>query len=343
MQSATNASQPTRMVLVGIIICLSAAARARSAPPAPAPAASRQVREVPPDAGPVKPLPRPDPAIQRALVVSIDGLRPDVLLRANTPVLHGLYQSGSFTFWARTTGFAITLPSHTSMLTGVTPIRHQIEWNADLPLKYPIYPRVMTLFEVAHRAGYTTAMAAGKSKFATLDVPGSIDWVFIPKQTTITDSEVARHAAQIIHDHKPQVMFIHFPSTDNVGHRSGWGTPEQLKAVEGADKALGEVLKAIDAAGERDSMFILVSADHGGAGRSHGPEDARSRHIPWIAVGPGIRKDLDLTTYPKLDVNTEDTFATVCWLMGIPVPTKGLDGKPIKQILQQDELLQPTK
>jgi arylsulfatase A-like enzyme len=103
------------------------------------------------------------------------------------------------------------------------------------------------------------------------------------------------------------------------------------------------VLDAIDGEHERGSMFILVSADHGGAGRTHGPEDARSRHIPWIAVGPGIRKNLDLTTYSKLDVNTEDTFATVCWLMGIPVPTTSLDGKPIKQILQQDELLQPAK
>ncbi|MGH7682478.1 MAG: alkaline phosphatase family protein, partial [Candidatus Eiseniibacteriota bacterium] len=73
--------------------------------------------------------PRPVPAITRALIVSIDGLRPDLLLRADTPTLHGLMRRGTFTMWARTTAVAVTLPSHVSMLTGVTPGKHGIEWN----------------------------------------------------------------------------------------------------------------------------------------------------------------------------------------------------------------------
>ncbi|HZL34938.1 MAG TPA: alkaline phosphatase family protein [Tepidisphaeraceae bacterium] len=335
------------VVLMGLCGMVSLAG-AQTAPPAggqssavasAAAIAKAKPRDISPTTRPVGPLPKPDPAIERALVISIDGLRPDVLLRADAPNIHKLYHSGAFSFWAYTTGFAITLPSHTSMLTGVTPTRHGIEWNRDLPLKTPIYPNVATLFQVAHRAGYTTAMAAGKSKFSTLNVPGSIDWVFIPSTTKTDDGDVARHAVAIIKAHKPQVMFIHFPQTDNAGHQYGWGTPEQLKAVAGADAALGQVLAALDDEGLRASTFILLSADHGGAGRGHGPEDPRSRHIPWIAVGPGIRKDFDLTRYPKLEIHTEDTFATVCWLMGIPVPTRDLDGKPIKQILMEDELM----
>src|SRR4051794_35241398 len=63
-------------------------------------------------------LPRPVPAITRALIISIDGLRPDVMLRADAPNLKSLYTTGSFSFWARTTPLSITLPSHTTMLTG---------------------------------------------------------------------------------------------------------------------------------------------------------------------------------------------------------------------------------
>src|SRR4051794_24707887 len=69
----------------------------------------------------------------RVLVISIDGCRPDIALRSNMPNFRNLVSEGSFTFWARTTDVAITLPSHTSMITGVTPDRHTISWNDDVP------------------------------------------------------------------------------------------------------------------------------------------------------------------------------------------------------------------
>src|SRR6476660_1162779 len=64
---------------------------------------------------------RPIPESEHVLLISIDGCRPDVLLRAKTPNVHKLVESGSYTFWARTIPPAITLPAHASMITGVTP------------------------------------------------------------------------------------------------------------------------------------------------------------------------------------------------------------------------------
>ncbi len=59
---------------------------------------------------------------------------------------------------------------------------------------------------------------------------------------------------------------------------------------------------------------------------------------------PGIRRGLDLTIYPNLVINTEDTFATAAYLMGIPV-MRQIDGKPVMEILDRsgEELLQPVK
>src|SRR5262245_18128368 len=68
-----------------------------------------------------------DPTRRRVLIISVDGLRPDVMLRAKAPNLHGLMERGAFTCWAQTTAVAVTLPSHCSMLTGVRPQKHQIE------------------------------------------------------------------------------------------------------------------------------------------------------------------------------------------------------------------------
>ena len=40
-----------------------------------------------------------------------------------------------------------------------------VPWNRDLPLRETVYSHVPTLFELAKKAGYTTAIVAGKSKF----------------------------------------------------------------------------------------------------------------------------------------------------------------------------------
>jgi predicted AlkP superfamily pyrophosphatase or phosphodiesterase len=278
---------------------------------------------------------RPVPAIQRVLIISIDGLRPDLALRADTPNLHAMLNDGSFTFWARTTAESVTLPSHTSMLTGVTPVRHGIQWNSDLPLIHPVYPAYPTLFELAKTAGYSTAMAAGKSKFINLAKPGTIDWCFIPDSEKTGDSDVTDQAITMLKDPQPQVLFVHLPNVDTVGHAIGWATPEQLAAIHDADACVGRILYELDDLKLHASTMIILTADHGGAGRLHGPDDPRSRHIPWLVTGPGIRKNLDLTTYGDLVIDTEDTFWTSCYVLGIPLRPMPRDGKVVMEIFDR--------
>jgi predicted AlkP superfamily pyrophosphatase or phosphodiesterase len=278
---------------------------------------------------------RPVKAVERALVISIDGLRPDLLLRAKAPNLRRLMENGSFTFWAQTVPAAVTLPSHASMLTGVTPERHGVNFNTDVAPDQRIDPKSPTLFEVAKAHGLSTAMVAGKSKFDALAKVGTVDrsWVRAAK-----DEEVAAAAVATLREQKPQVMFVHFPGADVAGHGHGWGSPQQVAAVEGIDAALGKILDALNKSRLGKSTFIIVSADHGGAGLTHGADDVRSRTIPWIAVGPGVRKNYDLTRDPTLHVRTEDTFATACHMLGLAAP-EGIDGKPVEQILEERQLL----
>jgi len=102
------------------------------------------------------------------------------------------------------------------------------------------------------------------------------------------------------------------------------------------------ILDTLDQTGLRDSTVVILSADHGGAGKTHGPNDPRSRHIPWVASGPGIRKNYDLTRDPTLTVNTEDTFATACFFLGVR-PIIKIDGKPVEQVLEHRELIHDAK
>ena len=278
---------------------------------------------------------RPVPAISRALIVSVDGLRPDVLLRADAPTIRRLMKRGAFTMWARTTAVAVTLPSHVSMLTGVPPGKHRVEWNTDRKLSASDYSRWPTLFEISRKAGLTTAMATGKSKFSALAKPGTLDWSFVPTKSVVTDGEVTEKAIEWIKNSAPQVFLVHLPDVDIAGHDEGWGSAGQLAAIAAADQCIDRLLEALESRGVLDSTVVLITADHGGAGRLHGADDPRSRMIPWIVSARGVCRDLDLTIYDDLNVRTEDTFATVCWLLGLPV-IKAIDGHAVTRILCAD-------
>lgn len=280
-----------------------------------------------------QPAAAPHSREKRVLIVSIDGLRPDVLLRAKAPTVRGLMDKGSFTMWAYTTPTAITLPSHASMLTGGTVQAHGIEWNSDKTPNTPAHPKLPTVLELAHDKGMATALASGKSKFAALAKPGTVTASFTPPAPDgkVDDAETAKQAAALIRKHRPAAMFVHLADVDTTGHSVGWGTPEQLDAVARADAAVGVVLDAYKAEGVLDDTLVIVTADHGGAGRNHGPDDPRSRHIPWIAAGPGVRANFDLTRDQDLVVNTEDTAATVCQFLGLK-PGIGATGKPVIRI-----------
>jgi arylsulfatase A-like enzyme len=276
---------------------------------------------------------RPVPQIQRVLIVSVDGLRPDLALRAKMPHLRRLMEAGAYSFWAQTIPAAITLPSHCSMLTGVGMEKHGVNWNKDRLAARTRYTQVPTLFELAKKAGYTTAMVAGKSKFVALARPGTLDWSVLPDTDEFSsDEQVAQEATNLLRQHAPQVMFVHFAGPDDSGHLHEWGSPQQVRTIEGVDEGLGQVLAELDRQKLTESTLVVLTADHGGAGNRHGADDARSRHIPWIAAHPALLRNYDLTRLSKLHIKTEDTFATACWVLGIPLPA-GTEGRPVTQVL----------
>ena len=126
---------------------------------------------------PAKPL----AAVSHMLVISADGCRPDVLLRAHTPNVRHMMEVGTFTMWARTVPQSITLPSHTSMLTGVTPERHKVLWNGkDVSLTVTEF---MILEALAQRPGVV------KTRNQLLDIAYSDD-VYVDDRTI--DSHIKR-------------------------------------------------------------------------------------------------------------------------------------------------------
>lgn len=113
---------------------------------------------------------------QHVLIISVDGLRPDAIAAAPAPVLSSLMEQGASAAQAETIRPSITLPSHTSMLTGLDFKNHGVVWNNYRPGHIP-HP---TVFSVSASAGCSTAMLFAKDKFHYLAVPGQVHWIYGP-------------------------------------------------------------------------------------------------------------------------------------------------------------------
>jgi arylsulfatase A-like enzyme len=259
----------------------------------------------------------PAPLARRVLILSIDGLRPDIISLAPMPNLLALMESSAYTLNAQTVHPSVTLISHASMLTGSCPSKHGVYWNDYLPLLG--YASGTDLFDLAHANGLQTIMYVGKEKLRQITEPSSTD-VFV----YVNDRDLV--VTQRLLDEFPQdfrLLFVHFPLVDGMGHEYGWLSPEQMSVAFRADQALGNILAELSARGLREETLIIVTADHGGHDTTHGSSLPEDMTIPWIASGPGIQPKL-LTT----QVHTMDTAATAAFALGLPIPAEW-DGVPV--------------
>jgi len=257
------------------------------------------------------------PSTRRVVIISIDGLRPDAILLAPMPNLMGLMQKSAFSLGARTVFPSVTLVAHSSMLTGMCPSKHGVDWNDYLPERG--YAQGLDLFDIAHAAGLQTEMYVGKKKMKQITEPSSLDNFVL-----VNDSD-AGLMDRLLEDF-PQdfgVLFIHLVETDLAGHAYGWLSPEQISTIQRADETLGRLLAELDARNLRDETLIIVTADHGGNGQGHGSDSRKDMTIPWIASGPGIQPKILITL-----VHTMDTAATAAFALGLEIPYEW-DGVPV--------------
>jgi predicted AlkP superfamily pyrophosphatase or phosphodiesterase len=257
-------------------------------------------------------------------IVSFDGGKPSVIRDSAMPVFKHMQRQGARTSKAFTVVPSITLVAHTSMLTGVQPNKHLIDWNEWQSAKGLV--QVPTIFALAKAKGLTTGLIAGKEKFKHLNSPNSLDFFSAGDASALV---VANTTAKFILAKKPNLTFIHFADSDNAGHRFGWGSDEQKRAFADQDAALNILRGAIVKAGIEKDSLIIVTADHGGHGYSHGSTSLEDMHIPWVAWGKGVKPGV-----LKSRVDIFDTAATALWLLGVPIPAE-FDGKPVKAAFQK--------
>jgi hypothetical protein len=282
--------RPTVLASVVTLALLAPAGAARSQTMEPAPVLAEVTGKV---LGPT--------SATRVLAISVDGLNTDAIRklgRDGAPAFHRMIDEGASTLNARTEfEQTVTLPNHTSMMTGRRIDRdlggHGVTWDDDrrrMTVQKGAGHPVSSIFNVTHADGGLTALFSTKEKFALYDRswPRAID-----RFTTDEDQPaLVRAARRDLVRSTRTFTFLHMSLPDQAGHAYGGMTPQYLDAVRATDRLLGTLLAAVDRHAElaRD-LVVVLTADHGFAPgvRDHSARRRLANYrIPFLVWGAGV-------------------------------------------------------
>ncbi len=258
----------------------------------------------------------------RFIVIGVDGMSPDGVEKALTPVMDRLMIEGSYTLKARAVMPTSSSPNWASMIMGAGPEQHGITSNDWKPDKFEIAPTFSgpsgifpTIFAVLReqRPGAVVGVFHDWNDFGRLFERELVNRI----EDSDGPTNAVRHAMQWFRDQKPDLLFIHLDHVDHAGHEYGHGTREYYASVEVADRLIGEVVATLEELQLLNQTTVLVTSDHGGINKGHGGATMAEIEIPWIIRGPEVRRGHAIIA----PVNTYDTAATIAYRLGLKMPS----------------------
>jgi arylsulfatase A-like enzyme len=92
---------------------------------------------------------------------------------------------------------------------------------------------------------------------------GKLDSNSMNDETFRMDENAGRMAAYIFQTYRPNFLALHFACVDGVEHEYGRDHDSVRLAVAANDRAIGDVMDAIEHSGVRDSTTVIIVGDHG--------------------------------------------------------------------------------
>lgn len=288
------------------------------------------------------------PAIDHVIVIGVDGMSPDGVLKAETPTIDSILNVAAYTWKCEAVLPTSSSPNWASMIMGAGPDKHGVTSNAWQPHKQTIElecegtkrggkPSGMwpTIFGELRRQKPDSKMACFNDwlAFNRLFEKGVVnrqrDACLLQAASHKGYKGITNKAARYFRKQQPDLMFVHLDLVDHAGHHDGHGTPAYYAAVSETDRMIKKLVEAVKASGVQERTVILITADHGGIGHGHGGDTPEERFVPWILTGTGV-----VNGELNSEVKTYDTATTLAYLLGIEAPDCWV-GKPVLEAVAQ--------
>jgi hypothetical protein len=233
------------------------------------------------------------------LVFGIDGVRPDALEVAETPVLDALVAEGTVTYDAFAGGGlgepteqgTWSGPGWSSILTGVWIDKHGVSFNDFEGQRFDEYPHFYARVREQAPDAYLSSFVTWTPIHDEILASAEADEAFSPEpqDSSSADREVVAAVVEHLGEETPDVVFVALDEVDHQGHAIGFSpsVPEYVSAIEVVDGQLGEILAALRARPTyvSEDWLVVVTTDHGGEGRLHGAQRPEERTIFLIVAG----------------------------------------------------------
>lgn len=246
--------------------------------------------------------------MEKVILISIDGMRPDGFLTCGNPYAEQLRRISAHTLSASSVIPPVTLPAHLALFHSVPPQRHGILSNTYVPFARPL----PGLFEVVKQNYLHSAMYYGWEPLRDVSRPSSLMWADYIHSDSAADTDVQlteRCLWRIARD-KPDFVFLYLVQTDHFGHDSGWMSEPYLQGIHTALECARRVIEAWG-----DEYTIIITADHGGHDRDHGDDIPEDMTIPQFYIGKRFTPGRVLENVSLLDI-----APTIADVMGLRCP-----------------------
>src|SRR5262249_32451762 len=109
----------------------------------------------------------------------------------------------------------------------------------------------------------------------------------------------------VVEEHEPDLAFVNLSDVDRVAHGRGPDGEECMRAVTGADAALGRLLDALARRGRWEHSVVIVTADHGFTSVAPTAE----RPYPVIPFGRELLRARETGVHVVADGGVEHVYA----------------------------------
>jgi predicted AlkP superfamily pyrophosphatase or phosphodiesterase len=262
----------------------------------------------PPDAA-APPLEKAPPGpIRHVVLVTLDGLVPDAYEHPDAhglkvPTLRWLVAHGASSNGAMSVFPSVTYPSHTSMVTGVSPGTHGITSNRSFdPLEndlegwrwYAEDIKRDPIWRIAERAGYHVGLVHwpvsvgarvtwlvpeywrakndnDRKLLRAVSTPGLLESVAADhpdfwsrySPPDVKDDALTDIATHLLATGKPTLLQLHLVQVDGAQHHFGLWSPEAIAAIEDDDRQLARIFQQLEVSGLSKDTSVIVASDHG--------------------------------------------------------------------------------
>ena len=254
-------------------------------------------------------------AYKHVVIIGVDGAGA-FFKDTPTPRCDEIFAGQATTYRSKTSYPTISAQCWASMLHGVLPELHGItnDISENKDIQYPVKSPYPSIFRVAREAFPQAKLASFVSWYAINNGIIEHNLGVEMGETKDVDPEIARMAVHYLADNAPMLLFVHFGSPDVVGESQGFGTPAQLKAISDLDTYIGWIYDQLKLKGLLDDTLLIVTADHGGNGKSHGGNTDAERYV-FLGIAGKTVADGTIE-----DAESQDVAAIAAYALGLEAP-----------------------